>query len=86
MQEIRNNSGKLVCRIDKPTKTVEIAVKGSVTTIRFSDDGTIKVTNKEKTVCPPRQLNNPQTARRQGNKFNRFLSRLSVCGKHGSAD
>lgn len=50
MQEIRNNSGKLVCRVDKPTKTVEIAVKGSVTTIRFSDDGTIKVTNKEKTA------------------------------------
>lgn len=45
MEEIRNNLGRLVCRVDQLTKTVEIAVKGSVTTIRFTDDGEIKVIN-----------------------------------------
>lgn len=50
LTDIRNSQGKLVCRIDKPSKTVEIAVKGCVTTIRFSDDGKIKVTNTVKAV------------------------------------
>lgn len=50
LTDIRNCQGKLVCRIDKPSKTVEIAVKGCVTTIRFSDDGKIKVTNTDKAV------------------------------------
>lgn len=48
MEEIRNGQGKLVCRVDRQTKTVEIAVKGSVTTIRFTDDGKIKVINTSK--------------------------------------
>lgn len=48
MQEIRNSVGKLICRIEKDSKTVEIAVKGCVTTIRFSDDGKINVTNTNK--------------------------------------
>lgn len=46
MKEIRNSQGKLVCRIDKRSKTVEIILKGCITLIRFSDDGTISVTNK----------------------------------------
>ena len=50
MQEVRNNQGKLICRADRLTKTVEIAVKGCVTKIRFSDDGKINVTNKNKAV------------------------------------
>lgn len=50
MKEIRNSQGKLVCRADKDSKTVEIAIKGCVTTIRFSDDGKINVTNKNKAV------------------------------------
>lgn len=48
MEEIRNNQGRLVCRVDRSTKTVEIAVKGSVTTIRFTDDGKIRVINTSK--------------------------------------
>ena len=48
MQEIRNNKGKLICMVDKPTKTVEIAVKGCVTKIRFSADGTVQVQHSEK--------------------------------------
>ena len=48
MRDIRNSQGKLVCRIDKTSKTVEIAVKGCITVIQFSDDGTISVINKNK--------------------------------------
>lgn len=50
MQDIRNSQGKLVCRADKDSKSVEIAVKGNVTVIRFTDDGKIKVTNIDKAV------------------------------------
>lgn len=50
MTEIRNNQGKLVCRADKDSKTVEIAVKGNVTVIRFTDDGKIKIENTERKV------------------------------------
>lgn len=49
MQEIRNSQGKLVCRIDKPTKTVEIVVKGCVTVICFSDSG-VTIENTERTA------------------------------------
>lgn len=47
MQEIRNSQGKLVCRVDKASKTVEIVLKGCITLIRFFDDGTIGVINKD---------------------------------------
>ena len=46
MEEIRNSQGKLVCRVDKMSKTVEIVLKGCTTLIRFASDGTITVTNK----------------------------------------
>lgn len=47
MQEIRNSQGKLVCRVDNASKTVEIVLKGCTTLIRFSNDGTIRVINKD---------------------------------------
>lgn len=50
LTDVRNSQGKLVCRADKDSKTVEIAVKGNVTVIRFTDDGKIKVTNIDKAV------------------------------------
>ena len=50
MKEVRNSRGKLVCRIDSPSKTVEIAVKGCITLIRFTDDGKINVTNTDTVV------------------------------------
>lgn len=50
MQDIRNSQGKLVCRADKDSKSVEIAVKGNVTVIRFTDDGKIKIVNTERKV------------------------------------
>ncbi len=48
LTEIRNNQGKLVCRIDKTSKTIEIAIKGCITLINFSDNGNINVINKNK--------------------------------------
>lgn len=47
MEEVRNSQGKLVCRVDKASKSVEIVLKGCTTLIRFSDDGTIRVINKD---------------------------------------
>lgn len=46
--DIRNSQGKLICRIDKNSKTVEIAVKGCITTIHFTEDGNINITNTSK--------------------------------------
>ncbi|MGN0782814.1 MAG: hypothetical protein ACI4M0_00435 [Christensenellales bacterium] len=45
MEEIRNSSNKLVCRIDKATRTVEIVIKDCKTTIQFCDDGRTDVRN-----------------------------------------
>ncbi len=50
MQEIRNSQGKLVCRADRNSKTVEIVVKGCVTVISFSDSGVITIKNTERKV------------------------------------
>ena len=38
MQEVRNMSGKLVCRVDPKTLTVEIVSKGQKTVIVFVPD------------------------------------------------
>ncbi|MCM1295583.1 MAG: hypothetical protein NC311_08570 [Muribaculaceae bacterium] len=48
--EIRNNQGKLVCKVERNSKTVEIAVKGYVTLVKFCEDGNINVINKNKAV------------------------------------
>ena len=48
MQDVRNAADKLVCRIDKRYKTVEIVVKGYITVIRFFDDGNVRITNARK--------------------------------------
>ncbi len=48
MQDVRNSADKLVCRIDRPTRTVEIALKGCITTIRFLDDGQVEIINTNK--------------------------------------
>lgn len=50
MQEIRNSSGKLVCRVDTSSKTIEIILKGCITIISFSGDGALKVINKTKSA------------------------------------
>lgn len=48
LTEVRNSQGKLICRIDKPSKTIEIANKGYVTLISFCDNGNINIINKNK--------------------------------------
>ncbi len=48
MQEIRNSQGRLVCRVDKTSKTVEIVERGCLTVIRFTDDGKITVKHTER--------------------------------------
>lgn len=45
MEEVRNSSNKLVCRLDKKKRMVEIVIKGCKTTIRFLDDGTVEIEN-----------------------------------------
>ncbi len=45
MEEVRNCSDKLVCRIDRSSRTVEIVIKGCITTIQFKDDGTVEIQN-----------------------------------------
>lgn len=50
MEEIRNSQGKLVCRVDKNSKTVEIVIKGCITTIRFLEENRINITNTKKAV------------------------------------
>lgn len=45
MEEVRNSSNKLVCQIDKASRTVEIVIKGCKTTIQFKSDGTVEIKN-----------------------------------------
>jgi hypothetical protein len=45
VENIKNAADKLVCRLDKQQKLVEIVHKGYKTTIRFNDDGTVEITN-----------------------------------------
>lgn len=45
MCEVRNKDGKLVCRIDESTETVEIKVKNCITLIRRKSDGTPEIKN-----------------------------------------
>lgn len=47
MEEVRNSAKKLVCRIDKEKKAVEIVIKGRKTQIRFLADGTAEVKNSK---------------------------------------
>lgn len=47
MEEVRNSSNKLVCRIDKASRTVEIVIKGCKTTIQFKNDGTVEIKNAQ---------------------------------------
>ena len=45
VENIKNAAEKLVCRLDKRRKLVEIVRKGYKTTIRFTDDGRVEVLN-----------------------------------------
>ena len=45
MYDIRNSNGRLVCRIDKDTGTIEIKSKECVTLIEYTESGEFKITN-----------------------------------------
>lgn len=47
MKEIRNCNGKLVCKANKESKTVEILQSGVITSICFMPDGSIAIKNKK---------------------------------------
>jgi predicted NAD/FAD-binding protein len=50
MREVRNSDGRLVCRIDEATGTVEIRIKGCVTRIERRPDGKMIIVNTGKTA------------------------------------
>jgi hypothetical protein len=45
MRDVRNSDGRLVCRIDEATGTVEIRIKGCVTLIERGPDGKPVIVN-----------------------------------------
>ena len=47
MEDVRNGCDKLVCRIDKSERLVEIVMKGYKTTICFKSDGTVEIKNAQ---------------------------------------
>lgn len=47
MSEIRNLDGRLVCRVDDTTGTVEIKIKDCITLIKVKPDGTTEVINRK---------------------------------------
>ena len=44
-KEVRNQRGKLVCRVCERRKVIEIQTKNQVTQIQFKPDGKIEVHN-----------------------------------------
>jgi hypothetical protein len=50
MREVRNDEGRLVCKIDEATGAITINIKGYVTVILLKPDGEIKVVNFKKTA------------------------------------
>ena len=67
MSEIRNLDGKLVCRIDYASGTLEIKVKDCITLIKVNPDGTTEVVNRKNPAAQQKKLNKKirETARRQ---------------------
>ncbi|MDR1538126.1 MAG: hypothetical protein LBU32_09060 [Clostridiales bacterium] len=51
MQEVRNSDGRLVCRIDDATGTVEIRIKDCTTLITRTPDGKTEVINTKNSVA-----------------------------------
>ena len=83
MEEIRNSSNKLVCRLDKARRVVEIVIKGCKTTIRVSRRRDGRDRERENGVSPENQkqhIRRPQGRQWKAN-LKRFLCRLFVCGK-----
>lgn len=47
MTEIKNANGKLVCKLDQKSRTIEIVSKGFKTSIRFLESGELVVLNEK---------------------------------------
>ena len=47
MEDVRNDCDKLVCRIDRTERLVEIVMKGCKKTICFKSDGTVEINNAQ---------------------------------------
>lgn len=47
MEEVRNSAKRLVCRINKSRREVEIIIKGIKTTIQFQENGTVEIKNEQ---------------------------------------
>lgn len=43
--DVRNDNGKLVCRVYEASKVVEIVIKGCCTCVRFLDNGQVQIQN-----------------------------------------
>ena len=48
MREVRNNDGRLVCRIDESAGTIEICIKNCVTLIHWNPSGKPQIINTKK--------------------------------------
>jgi len=46
MEIVKNKSGKIVCRVDKKSRLVEISSNGCLTVIKFNENGTVSTTTK----------------------------------------
>jgi hypothetical protein len=46
MRDVKNSAGKLVCRVDDETGTVEIVRSGTKTLLRLLPDGTFDIHNE----------------------------------------
>ena len=46
-QVIRNSNGKKICEVNPETKTIEIVLKNVKTTIVFTDDGQLIISNSK---------------------------------------
>jgi len=46
MREVRNSDGRLVCRLNETSGTVEIKIKNRITLIFRTPDGKTKIINK----------------------------------------
>lgn len=50
MHEVRNSDGRLVCRMNEATSTIEIKLKNCTTRITFTTDGTAEVVHVKEAV------------------------------------
>jgi len=50
MKEVRNSSGKLICRLDEKKTIVEIVYRGCKTQIHFKPNGTVEIINTKTTA------------------------------------